>query len=215
MVLIDETDERKRITHYIKLNDDIEVHMKIPEVLNSMEFKAITTMANKLFNLSEVPIVQQNMGVKRTYTKRAYNKTNAYNSPFSNEMLDFISDNERSGIDSNENYKLFQQKFNSDVDVKKFKTKLSNLKYSGRIKLYGSNSSTIVEEVQAGKIESNHKRRRGKVFTESQVNTIILHKKSGLTSNKISEKINSAFGTEFTARQIADKIVALKNKGLI
>lgn len=38
--------------HLVKVNDNIEVVIKIPEIITILEFKAISTIVNKLFSAS-------------------------------------------------------------------------------------------------------------------------------------------------------------------
>jgi len=56
----------EKIEHEIKIDDNIIVKMNIPKVLTAIELKALMHKANKLFNLSEVTIVD----TKRKYVSR-------------------------------------------------------------------------------------------------------------------------------------------------
>ena len=44
------------LTHYIKVDDYTELVLKIPKVLTAIELKALMVKANKIFNISEVPM---------------------------------------------------------------------------------------------------------------------------------------------------------------
>jgi hypothetical protein len=52
-------DKDELITHTVKIDKYIELNLNIPKVMTPMELKALTTKANKIFNLAEVPIVEK------------------------------------------------------------------------------------------------------------------------------------------------------------
>ncbi len=48
---------QKLVEHTIVVDEHVEVTLKIPKVMNALELKSLSTKATKLFNLAEVPIV--------------------------------------------------------------------------------------------------------------------------------------------------------------
>lgn len=65
--------ETKNVKHEIIIDEYITTSIMIPERMTALEFKAITTKANKLFNISDVPIVattrQTNNSKRKNFTK--------------------------------------------------------------------------------------------------------------------------------------------------
>ena len=50
-------DEKDFVEHEVEIDDYITATLKIPKVMTAMDLKSLMVKANKLFNLSEVPIV--------------------------------------------------------------------------------------------------------------------------------------------------------------
>lgn len=50
------------VDHKVEIDKYTELTLKIPKVMTALELKALTVKANKIFNLSEVPLV-----AKRSY----------------------------------------------------------------------------------------------------------------------------------------------------
>lgn len=63
-----EENEKELIEHKLVLDEFLELSIKIPRVLTATDFKALTTKANKLFRLADVPIVEDRK--PRQYTSR-------------------------------------------------------------------------------------------------------------------------------------------------
>jgi len=71
--------EQELCEHIIKIDDYLQVTMKIPKVLDAMTFKGITSKASKLFNLSDVAIDED-------VPKRKYNKSGNYKNGHSDNI---------------------------------------------------------------------------------------------------------------------------------
>ena len=64
-----ENDETDIIDHIVEIDSHISATLKIPVRLSAIELKALMVKANKLFNLSETPLMDIQ---KRTYQKRTH-----------------------------------------------------------------------------------------------------------------------------------------------
>ena len=51
--------EEELVEHIVDIDQYVSVTLKIPKVMTALELKGLTMKANKLFNLAEVPIVQE------------------------------------------------------------------------------------------------------------------------------------------------------------
>lgn len=58
-------DDSVLISHTVQVDDYTELTLRIPKVMSALELKALTSKANKIFNLAEVPLTAKNQNTRK------------------------------------------------------------------------------------------------------------------------------------------------------
>lgn len=221
--------ERNLIPHFIQIDEMMELKMLIPETLDALELKALMVKADKLFKLSEVTIQANPDG--RTLRSGGYNRI------WTPQMLvravqlkEFSTYKKEHQIATKLN-----EEFNTDYfTAKRVWQKFSYLKKKKTYKEYkneaekkasGNKQKQPLTELRPTPVEISPKTNKPKKnfpkgqfekkFSDEMKNTIketySIYKNSG----KVTEVLNDEYGTEFTKKQVADKINYMKRQGVI
>ncbi len=190
--------------HIVEVSSHIEVKLKIPKRLTAMALKGLMLQSSKLMNLSEITIGEDIP--KRKYKLRQpkfeNNVTNKQNSkkgaqsPFSKEMDEYVTSNNKKGFSCSVITKPFNEKFG---------TNFSRLKIQGRAGYLN---------MKKNKMSKSYKRRGARsIFTDEMNDYLIFNHKKRYSLVKLHEHFNKKFGTNFSKEKIRGRVKYLKATG--
>lgn len=214
-------EEQEYYEHYIDIDEMMELKLKIPKHLNVLELKALMVKTDKLFKVSEVKIVKNSIAGQRRSEAISYRKQNIFKKDV---LIDIVNLNERK-IDVPVITKYLNDKYGKKyglkVPSKRVHTKIWYLKNKSKNydTFYNPDYEVDLEEIN--KIIPSKRKYTRKVnkpyskYSNEITNTMIIRVEMGETSKEVRDFINKKYETNFSKKQIADKIYQLRKKGVI
>lgn len=176
----EQQEEREIVEHRITIDENMEAVIKIPKNMTALEFKGITSKANKLFNLSETKIRDDDFPATTSKTSRKTPKPKKRKRKmFSDESAEEIYRMYQQNTDWETIQNHINEKYGLDATLHQIKTKAWNMKSENK-----TNSD----------------------FTKEIVDTIIQMRDNGYQTFTIMNHINQKHNTNFGLNQISQKI---------
>jgi hypothetical protein len=207
------------LTHIIFIDEYMRLEWRIPKVITPLQLKAMNSKVNKLFNLSEVQIAEDQAQpitkISQSYIKkRKYRKYG--DSHWTQELKEKLKEMYNQGMVGVPIAKALLEisgdSYFNDINV--VYQQINYLKKQGIIKRRkrGQNVRQLVpQETGVG-----NKFGTNKSFSPDEINVMIELWNSGIKScPEITQKLNERTGKAYTYRQVVNKIYGLKVKGLI
>lgn len=182
-----EPNENEYVEHIIRIDDYMEVRLKIKRVLDAMELHALTLKASKMFNLSEVAIdARKGKQQQKLFDAEA--------------IKDMVVFKESEKLEDAEIAQKINEKYNSEVTEKQVRTKIINLKSGGK---WAKLRQELVGNPFAVK------------FTPEMESEIVhLYTNKGIVeAEKIKNILNGNYRTDLTKKQVSNKIHKMKGLG--
>lgn len=216
--------EREHAKHYVKLDDMMELTMKIPVHLDVLELKALMFKADKLFKLSEVQILQHKVaGYRRseaikTRQYKIYNKkvlidllnlkVRKVSAP---KVADYLNSKYGEKLGMAINSKKVNAKYHYHNSVRKNINDFYDRNYEMPAFYTKEVEQVETPETEEREVKKHHKA----IYTGEQEQLVMdLHNK-GAKGNEITKKFNKAFGVKFLRRQLVDKVKHLVKTGRV
>jgi hypothetical protein len=203
-------DEEKpeMLSHILVIDDNMILEWKIPKVITPLQLKAMVSKVNKLFNLSEVQIVEEQPQPKMR-------KTNGH---WTVDTKDKVMSMYLQGSKPRQIAETLYEMTNDPYfkDTKVVHQQLNYLKSMGH--LDSTKRENVREEPEnvPQEIKVKGKKTMNIVFNESDITRIVGLWVSGKrTAKVIMDELNRQTGKDFTIKQVQDKLYQLKVKGVI
>ena len=212
------------IEHIVEIDKYMNVNIKIPKILTAMEFKALTSKADKLFKLADVPIVdthtQKTSYIPDTSTYSTFLGTDKRRR-FTEEMIHYIMQKTNNGMKSKPLTEEFNLKFNTNYKTVDMTSKIYYMKSKAKTWDYNIQENSVFGGQQKlpqveQKIVRKYKKKKWKPFTVEQNEKIIRLIKAGAPNQVIYNELKGVKMSRlkdkvFTTRKII-KEKALKEQ---
>lgn len=209
------SDEKEEmLTHMIIIDEFMTLEWKIPKVITPLQLKAMNSRVNKLFNLSEVPISDDQEYTHHWKPELKDKLVELYNQgekaiPIANILLEISGDS----------YFSQPNVVHQQINYLKKIGRITHRKYTKR----NGNVQNVIEQVpqvpqETKVVEKDIRNKEGinKRFTEEEVAQIIALWGEGKKSSvEIRDEFQTRFGKLFSRKQVGDKLYSLKKKGMI
>lgn len=171
--------EENLIKHYVEVDHHITIELKIPTRLSVLQFKGLMLKADKIFKVSEVPLVA---------TKKTYNRQSKF---IKFDMFKFIVENKQ--LSTNELTEKLNEKFSCNLSRRQVYSKIQYLKKVNKYVLF-TTSNRVERFIYTPEIEKR---------------ILELKNTTELSDNGIREQINREFNINLNNHQISNKIFRL------
>lgn len=210
--------EKEYVDHFIKLDDMMELKMKIPVQLNVLELKALMYKADKLFKLSEVKIMQHKIAGQKRSDALKDRKQNVYSKKVVYDLVNLkkrkvpipkIAEflNEKYG--SSQGLRVSPSQLHSRWHYQKRADNIENY-YDSEYEM--PERFSVIARNKKAMHKTTKKYQRMEYTPEMEQFIIDLHNQ-GAKGLEITDKFNKKFNTNLIRRKIVDKVKSLKFMG--
>jgi hypothetical protein len=216
-------EEKQLVEHFVKVSDFIEMKIKIPKVLDSMEFVSILEQARKMLKISEIEVpVLSNNNRSRGYARVSVDDNNAFLKEYEN-----ASKSERQKLVSKYNFGSYNSMQSKIYKIRHDMSSGSSVKkkesFSGRHKIYSDDTiASCLVMLKQGVSTDEIYRKHGFVSKKSFYNTMFKRTGKGLSQLRNGAVVSSdkkskeaIIISDLWTKEKVDKLIQLKKDGTI
>lgn len=121
------------VEHFIDIDENIRVSIKIPKMMNAMTFKALTYKANKIFNIAQVEDqIVSSIADTHSRITRHYKKAQKTNDVWTDDALAYLKSLKDERIETSVILKTLESKYNVKVTDRQVWNKRYEVRHEGK-----------------------------------------------------------------------------------